>query len=94
MPLTPPLPPESDDNPFDSMGMIHFWAISTLFYLTFPLSLLFSFVVYGERRTKQLIRALIRDFLQTILVAFVVLVLLIWAVIHYLSPVFAWMTGG
>ena len=94
MSLTPTSPPTPDDNPFDDMGMTRFWMISTLFYLTFPVSLLFSLVVYGERHTKQLVRALLHDFLQTILVAVVVLALLIWMAIHYLSPFFSGVIGG
>jgi hypothetical protein len=78
--------PSSPHNPFDNMGMIRFWVLSTLFYLTFPASLLFSYIAFGPRVTKQLIRALINDFLQTVLVALVVLALLVWAVIQFVVP--------
>ena len=78
--------PSPPDNPFDNMGMIRFWVLSTLFYLTFPASLLFSYMAFGPRVTKQLIRALINDFLQTVLVALVVLALLVWAVIQFVVP--------
>jgi hypothetical protein len=78
--------PSQPDNPFDNMGMIRFWVLSTLFYLTFPASLLFSHMAFGPRVTKQLIRALINDFLQTVLVALVVLAILIWAVIQFVVP--------
>ena len=76
------------------MGMIKFWAISTIVYLTFPLSLIVSYIVLGPLLTKQLVAALIQDFLQTLLVAIGVLVVLIWAAFHYLGPIVAGWFGG
>ena len=52
----------SDDNPFAAMGFFSFWLVSTVFYLTFPLSLGLCLLVMGRHRTKQLIRALVHDF--------------------------------
>ncbi|MDA9022848.1 PTS beta-glucoside transporter subunit IIABC [Alphaproteobacteria bacterium] len=83
-----------EHNPFTDMGMIKFWAISTIVYLTFPLSLIVSYIVFGSLLTKQLVAALIQDFLQTLLVAIGVLVVLIWAVFHYLGPIVAGWFGG
>jgi hypothetical protein len=78
--------PATDSNPFASMGLIKFWLISTLFYLTFPISLGICFVVLGPRRAQQLISALVHDFLQTILLLLVVVVLLSWGVWHFMGP--------
>ena len=78
--------PATDSNPFASMGLIKFWLISTLFYLTFPISLGICFLVLGPRRTGQLISALVHDFLQTILLLLVVVVLLSWGVWHFMGP--------
>ena len=78
----------SDDNPFAAMGFISFWLVSVVFYLTFPLSLGLCLLVMGRHRTKQLIRALVHDFLQTIFILSVVVVLIIWAVWHFLLPLF------
>ena len=78
----------SDDNPFAAMGFISFWLVSAIFYLTFPLSLGLCLLVMGRHRTKQLIRALVHDFLQTIFILAVVVVLIIWAVWHFLLPLF------
>ena len=78
--------PATDSNPFASMGLIKFWFISTLFYLTFPISLGMCFVVLGPRRTRQLISSLVHDFLQTILLLLVVVVLLSWGVGHFMGP--------
>lgn len=78
----------SDDNPFAAMGFISFWLVSTVFYLTFPLSLGLCLLVMGRHRTKQLISALVHDFLQTIFILTVVVVLIIWAAWHFLLPLF------
>lgn len=78
----------SDDNPFAAMGFFSFWLVSTAFYLTFPLSLGLCLLVMGPQKTKQLIRALVHDFLQTIFILAVVVVLIIWAVWHFLLPLF------
>ena len=78
----------SDDNPFAAMGFFSFWLVSTVFYLTFPLSLGLCLLVMGRHRTKQLIRALVHDFLQTIFILTVVVVLIIWAAWHFLLPLF------
>ena len=81
-------------NPFKEMGMIKFWMISTLVYLTFPVSLIVSYLMFGPVLTKQLISALIQDFLQTLLVALVVLLAFIWAIFTYIGPVVMGWIGG
>jgi len=75
-----------EHNPFAKMGMIQFCAISTIVYLTFPVSLIFSYIAFGPLLTKQLITALLQDFLQTLLVAIGVLILIIWVIVHYFGP--------
>ena len=75
-----------EHNPFAKMGMIQFWAISTIVYLTFPVSLIFSYIAFGPLLTKQLVNALVQDFLQTLLVAIGVLIILIWVTVLYLGP--------
>ena len=83
-----------EHNPFTDMGMIKFWAISTIVYLTFPLSLIVSYFAFDPLLTKQLVAALIQDFLQTLLVAIGVLVVLIWVTVHYLGTTPAGWFGG
>ena len=81
-------------NTFKEMGMIKFWMISTLVYLTFPVSLVVSYVMFGPVLTKQVISALIQDFLQTLLVALVVLMVLMWMIFTYVGPfVIDWFGG-
>ena len=79
----------SDNNPFAAMGFFSFWLVSSVFYLTFPLSLGLCLLVIGRHRTKQLTSALVHDFLQTIFILTVVVVLIIWATWHFLLPLFS-----
>ena len=81
-------------NPFAKMGMIQFWAISTIVYLTFPVSLIISYIAFGSLFTKQLVNALVQDFLQNLLVAIGVLIVLIWVIVYHLGPALAGCFGG
>ena len=74
--------------------MIQFWAISTIVYLTFPVSLIVSYIAFGPLLTKQLFTALLQDFLQTVLIAIGVLIVLILVIVHYLGPALAGWFGG
>ena len=49
---------------FKDMGFIKFCVISTIFWFSFPVSLAFGYVTLGSDRTKQLVKALVHDFLQ------------------------------
>ena len=80
--------PQDDKNPFKDMGFITFWVVSTVFYLTFPISLFLCYLTMGSVRTKQLLLALVNDFLQTILILIVVVAILIWLAFHYIAPLF------
>ena len=79
---------QNDKNPFKDMGFITFWVVSTVFYLTFPISLLLCYLTMGSRRTKQLLKALVNDFLQTVLILIAVAALLIWLAYSYIAPLF------
>ena len=83
-----------EHNPFTNMGMIKFWAISTIVYLAFPVSLILSYIAFGPLFTKQLVAALIQDSLQALLFAIGVLIVLIWITVHYLGPTLAGWFGG
>jgi len=85
---------KNEVNSFKEMGTIKFWMISTLVYLTFPVSLIVSYLMFGPVLTKQLISALIQDFLQTLLVALVVSLAFIWAIFTYIGPVVMGWIGG
>ena len=70
------------------MGFITFWVVSTVFYLTFPISLLLCYLTMGSVRTKQLLKALVSDFLQTVLILIAVAALLVWLAYSYIAPLF------
>ena len=69
-----------ESNPFGNMGFFRFWILSTLFYMTFPLSLLIAFLVLGPVRTRQFVSALVHDFLQTVLILIAVFAVVAWGV--------------
>ena len=72
-------------NSFEDMGFIKFWIISTIFWFSFPVSLAFSYVTLGSVRTKQLVKALVHDFLQTLFIIIIVLCVVIFGLYHYAS---------
>ena len=72
-------------NSFKDMGFIKFWIISTIFWFSFPVSLAFSYVTFGSVRTKQLVKALVHDFLQTLFIIIIVLCVVIFGLYHYAS---------
>ena len=74
-----------DGNPFKDIGFIQFWIVSTLFWMTFPLSVVISYLTLGSVRTKQFVKALVNDFLQTLLVILVVVCMVIYVIYHYVS---------
>ena len=79
---------EKDEDPFKDMGFIKFWVVSTLFWMTFPISLAVSYISIGSVRTKQLVKALVHDFLQTLFIILVVISIVIYFIYDYLSGLF------
>lgn len=79
---------KNQENPFKKMNFIKFWFVSFLFFLTFPISILLCYVFIGQKLTKQLIVALINDFLQTLFIIIILLSIIIYIAIHYLSMYF------
>ena len=77
-----------DENPFQDMGFIEFWIVSTVFWFSFPVSLVLCYLALGSVRTKQLVKALVNDFLQTLLVILVVVCIVIYVIYHYVSAWF------
>jgi Short-chain dehydrogenases of various substrate specificities len=62
-----------DENPFKDMGFIKFWIVSTVFWFSFPVSLVLCYLALGSVKTKQLVKALVHDFLQTLFIILVVI---------------------
>ena len=79
---------EKDEDPFKDMGFIKFWIVSTLFWMTFPISLAVSYISIGSVRTKQLVKALVHDFLQTLFIILVVISIVIYFTYDYVSGLF------
>ncbi|MDC1210016.1 PTS beta-glucoside transporter subunit IIABC, partial [Pseudomonadota bacterium] len=69
---------KNEENPFKKMNFVKFWFVSFLFFLTFPISILLCYVFIGQKLTKQLIVALINDFLQTLFIIIILLSTIIY----------------
>ena len=69
---------KKEQNPFTDMGFFKFWIVSTLFWFTFPASIAVAYVTIGSVRTKQLFKALVHDFLQTLFIILVVISVIIY----------------
>ena len=76
------------ENPFSEMGFIKFWIVSTVFWFSFPVSLVLCYLAMGQVKTKQLVKALVHDFLQTLFLIFVVVCVMLYAVYYFISNLF------
>ena len=79
---------EGDKNPFKDMGFIKFWIVSTVFWFSFPVSLVLCYLALGSVKTKQLVKALVHDFLQTLFIILVVICVIVYGIYHYVSGLF------
>ena len=84
--MTPSAPPA---NPFLKLSFLEFLAVSTLTLAFFPISLLFCFVAFGAQTTRFLVEALVRDWVQTLMIVLLLGVtvagLLLWSVMSWLG---------
>ena len=76
------------ENPFSEMGFIKFWIVSTVFWFSFPVSLVLCYLAMGQEKTKQLVIALAHDFLQTLFLIFVVVCVILYAVYYFVFNLF------
>ena len=76
------------ENPFKRMGFVKFWIVSAVFWFSFPVSLILCYLALGSIKTKQLVKALVHDFLQTLFIILVVVCVIIYTVYHYISGLF------
>ena len=82
------------ENPFDDMGFIRFTCLTLLFYATFPFSLIGIYCFFGNRKTAQLIRALVTDFFLTILLLGLTFLFIMWLTYIYVWPsVASWLSA-
>ena len=77
-----------EKNRFKEMGFIKFWLFSTLFFLTFPLSIIFCLLFFGFNKTKQFVEVLIKDYMQTMLIVFILCLSGLTLVIYYIVSLF------
>ena len=77
-----------DENPFKDMGFIKFWIVSTVFWFSFPMSFALCYLALGSIKTKQLVKALVHDFLQTFFIILLVVCVIIYTVYQYISGLF------
>ena len=75
------------ENPFKEMGFIKFWVVSTVFWFFFPVSCVLCYLALGSIRTKQLVKALVHDFMQTLFIIFVVISVVIYFIYDYVSVI-------
>ena len=75
-------------NPFGEMGFIKFWIVSTVFWFSFPVSSVLCYLAIGKVKTKQLVKALVHDFLQTLFLIFVVVCVILYAIYNFISSMF------
>ena len=77
-----------EKNRFKEMGFIKFWFFSTLFFLTFPLSIIFCLVFFGLYETKQFVTFLVKDYMQTMFIIFILCLSIITFIIYYVVSLF------
>ena len=77
-----------EKNRFKEMGFIKFWFFSTLFFLTFPLSIIFCLVFFGLYETKQFVTFLVKDYMQTMFIIFILCLSIITFFIYYVVSLF------
>ncbi len=77
-----------EKNRFKEMGFIKFWFFSTLFFLTFPLSIIFCLVFFGLHETKQFVTFLVKDYMQTMFIIFILCLSILTFIIYYVVSFF------
>ena len=77
-----------EKNSFKNISFLKFWFISSVFFMTFPLSLIFCFFYLGPIKTKQFLVVLVSDFLQTLLIISIIILIIIYFIFNYLITFF------
>ena len=79
---------EKQKNKFEQMGFVKFWLVSSLFFIMFPFSLIYSLVFLGPYQTKEFILVLIKDYIQTLIIIFISLIVVIYFLYNYIISFF------
>ena len=80
---------EKQKNKFEQMGFVKFWLVSSLFFIRFPFSFIFSLVFLGPYQTKEFILVLIKDYIQTLIIIFISLIVVIYFLYNYIISFFS-----
>ncbi len=83
--MTDELPPK---NPFLALRFYEFAAVSALVLAFFPVSLVVCWLVFGTATTRDLVEAMIKDWIQTMLILIGLLIVVfggvVWGIIEWL----------
>ena len=79
---------EKQKNKFEQMGFVKFWLVSSLFFITFPFSLICSLIFLVPYQTKEFILVLIKDYIQTLIIIFISLIVVIYFLYNYIISFF------
>ena len=80
---------QKQKNKFEKMGFIKFWLFSSIFLITFPVSLIVSIIFLGPHQTKEFILLLIKDYIQTLLIIFISLIVIMYFLYNYIISFFS-----
>ena len=80
---------QKQKNKFEKMGFIKFWLFSSIFLITFPVSLIVSITFLGPHQTKEFILLLIKDYIQTLLIIFISLIIIMYFLYNYIISFFS-----
>ena len=82
-------PQTTSSNPFSALAFYKLAVISTLVLAFFPLSLALCWLMFGAQVTRDLTEAMVRDWIQTMLILFSLLTLVFggafWGVMQWLG---------
>ena len=76
-------------NPFLEMRFVEFFLVQLITLVFFPVSLVICWMVFGAQTTRDLIHALVRDWLQTCLIVVVLGLTVMGTVLWWVSTWFA-----
>jgi hypothetical protein len=80
---------QTAENPFLALGFFEFAAVSAVTIAFFPLSLVICWFAFGAATTRHLINALLKDFVQTLVITGLVVLTIIAALVY---GVWQWIT--
>ena len=76
-------------NPFSALAFYKLAAISTLVLAFFPVSLALCWLIFGAQVTRDLIEVMVRDWIQTMLILFSLLILIfggaVWGAMQWIG---------